>query len=465
MKQTKRFMKKHHWVEPFMKNLILNMIQNITEQITVFAAATAVSILCPAAAPIVLFASGFLYGSGEKAEEKFIDKENRDYWRDSISIGVNGVVEGASTVLKGKGGASLVKMGKMFLSQSGRKVAIGFIKSIFTKEGAKNLLKGLTKGSLQYAGNTLKDTFTEVDIYADTLGLWADDIESGIKYGEWDLKAMAKDLGYSFVTNYAQNLLSNDLQEIIKNSGSLKQASHYKYYTDFDEYHISNKRGTDKWIKSLNSDEFHLIYKYSGEDPLCSYLTMNPLERGTIIETEYITDSFGNIKKQQLIKIRDTKYTIPEFEQNYLGGGEDIISFLNRTQKECDIMHEAMTRHKIGKDTRFYRGVNPDFLDSFEQKGISRYSDVNDIKKALVGETLGDSGFISCSPDPNAPFLQRDINLIMDCGKDVEGVDITDIAEFGKDEKEVLLNSRQDFIIKDVKEENGKIKIYMESIK
>lgn len=229
---------------------IAKKIQNITTDVTIIVAATAVSVVCPAAAPIVLFAAGALYGAGRSAEEHFQDEENRSFWKDSIAIGVDGVVEGFNTMLKGKGGKAFFEGAKMLCSKAGLKAVVGVAKSIFTKEGAKNTLTNLTKGLFRKTGKTFVDTFTEIDIYADTAGLWADDIKTGLETGEWDIKAMVSDLTYSFGVNYLSNFVANELQGVIKADVDAKKA-------DLNSEHIID---SDIAKKYKNADELYQAY-------------------------------------------------------------------------------------------------------------------------------------------------------------------------------------------------------------
>ena len=193
-------------------------IQNVTTEVVVIAAATAATVVTGgAAAP--LFAAGFAIGAGQSAEKNYQDKENRDFWKDSAEIAVDGTIKGLSTVAYGKAGATAVN-GVKTLGKLGLKGIKGIGKQAFSsisKESLKQTAKQSGKIALKTAGQTLVDK----DTWQETGTVLLDDVKTGMQTGQWNVLKMVGDAALIYGENYIGNLAGNVVGDVlsgVKNS-------------------------------------------------------------------------------------------------------------------------------------------------------------------------------------------------------------------------------------------------------
>ena len=186
---------------------IANTVQNVSSGVATIAGATAATILTGgAAAPV--FAAGFAAGAGESAEEHFKDKENRDFWSDSLDIAIDGGISGLSTVAAGKAGAAAVTGIKTIagLGFSGiKETAKGTLK-YFTKDALKSTIKHSGKA---IAKNAAIATFRDKDFIYETGTVLLDNAKSCIDKGEvtWkDVGNIVTQTGTIYASNFIGNL-------------------------------------------------------------------------------------------------------------------------------------------------------------------------------------------------------------------------------------------------------------------
>jgi len=151
------------------------------------------------------FGVGFLSGAGQTAQNSFQDVENRNYWRDSFDIGLDGALKGVELVSYARTGGSLYSGLKGFAGMNVREI-FQLLKSKLSKEGIKSFAKTLSKNLGSVSKTAALKTLLDVDVYTDTLGLWADDIKNGVKTGDWDKVKMSLEAGYVIATNFFSHI-------------------------------------------------------------------------------------------------------------------------------------------------------------------------------------------------------------------------------------------------------------------
>ena len=146
------------------------IIQGVSEQVSVKLLEVAANLI-PGGGPVISGIIGATYAAGSKAEEKFSDVENRDFWADSAIIAVNGVVGYADGYMTGKMTQTAVSGIKNIKAANSIKETLKQVgNSKVTKDGVQKLLK-----------RTAVETFKEFDFYTDALGASADTIESAVE--------------------------------------------------------------------------------------------------------------------------------------------------------------------------------------------------------------------------------------------------------------------------------------------
>ena len=187
-------------------------IQKVSEVATEIVGATAVTVATGGAATPILFTAGFAEGAGETAENKFQDIENRDFWKDSIEIGVDGTIKGLSTVAYGKAGASAVN-GVEALTQSGLRSTLKETLKAFNKDAIKTTIK--TSGK-DIAKRTALETLIDPDNILETGAVLLDDVKTYIQTGELNITEMLWNAGLVYGENYIGNLAGGILSDSVK---------------------------------------------------------------------------------------------------------------------------------------------------------------------------------------------------------------------------------------------------------
>lgn len=242
-------------------------IQNVTTEVVIIAGATAATVVTGgAAAP--LFAAGFVIGAGQSAEEKFQDKENRDFWKDSVEIGVDGTIKGLSTVAAGKAGATAVNGIKTLVS-NGLKNTIKETLGAFSKDAIKATIK--TSGKT-LAKRTVITTLKDKDTWLETGAVLLDDVKTGIQTGEWNIMGMicesALIYGENYIGNLAGGILSDSVKKIDRLTELYKEGQDaaigdynvgFKSYREHAEKHVyyvaSYMQDISKNVDDINLDE------------------------------------------------------------------------------------------------------------------------------------------------------------------------------------------------------------------
>ena len=242
-------------------------MQNIATEAIIIAGATAATVATGGAAE-PLFVVGFAIGSGQSAEKKFQDEENRNFWNDSIEIGIDGTIEGLSTVAYGKAGASAVN-GVKALAESGVKTTVKETLKAFNKNAIKASIKTNGKKIIK---NAALDTLKDKDNWSETTATLLDDVKSGVQTGEWNIAKMLFDAALIYGENYIGNLTGEILSDSVNKIDRITQlysesqdAANDKYlvgfksYRDHAEKHVyyvaSYMQDISKNVDNINVDE------------------------------------------------------------------------------------------------------------------------------------------------------------------------------------------------------------------
>ena len=238
-------------------------IQNVTTEAVIIAGATAATVVTGgAAAP--LFAAGFVVGAGQSAEKNYQDVENRDFWKDSAEIAVDGTIKGLSTMAYGKAGATAVNgvksLGKLGLSGAKEigKQALGSI----SKESLKQTAKQSGKIALKTAGQTLIDK----DTWLETGGVLLDDVKSGMETGEWNVLKMVGDAALIYGENYIGNLAGNVVGDVLSGTKTETNNINPKPMIDsnYDMYSYYDNTGTSYGVDQAAIKKL-CVYEYNGQ--------------------------------------------------------------------------------------------------------------------------------------------------------------------------------------------------------
>lgn len=243
-------------------------IQKGTTMVVEVAGATAATVATGGAAAPVLFAVGFAEGAGESAEEKFKDTENRDFWKDSLEIGIDGTIKGISTVAYGKAGSTAVN-GVKSLASTGVKNTVKETLKAFNKDAIKTTIKtGGKKIVKSTAINTLKDK----DTWLETGAVLLDEVKAGVQTGEWNITNMLCDVALIYGENYIGNLSGEILSDSVKKvdritelygqSQDMARGNYnvgFKSYREHAEKHVyyvaSYMQDISKNVDGINVDE------------------------------------------------------------------------------------------------------------------------------------------------------------------------------------------------------------------
>lgn len=312
-------------------------IQDFTSDAVLIAGATAATIATGGAtAPIIAatFATGFIVGAGDTAEENFKDKENRDFWKDSGEIALDGVLKGASTASVTKVASSAI-LGIKNLVGAGLKESIKGTLSAFNKDAIKYTMKNTGK---TIAKDSFFQIFKEADFYLETASFWAVDIKSAIKTGELDISKMLLETGGVLVGEYIANLTGGILADSVQKIDNIKDiygegqvAAREKYnaffknfreHADGHSFEVADyARNLAKDVEGIDVDEMVFAAMahdlgmqggYSASHAKVRYV----LEDGTIGET---FETVKVLKKSEgKIKVDGVKAKVLESEQLYI---------------------------------------------------------------------------------------------------------------------------------------------------
>jgi len=283
-------------------------IQDITTEGVLIAGATAATIMSGGTAAPIIFAAGTAVGAGQTAERKFQDVENRDFWKDSVEIGLDGTIKGLSTVAYGKAGAAGVNGVKTIyntvsnVTKEGIKEVGKQTLSKFSKEAIKNTLKvDLTSLGKNAAINTLKDE----DTWLETGAVVLDDIKTGIKTGDWNLLDMLRETLFIYGGNFAGNFAFGFADDInnLKNvdTQQLPSSNSYKDYT-------FNRTSNIDYITQLKANGYsdnQIVEQLANMGDTCAEFA-NKRDFANL-SYEYLLDS-GYDPKDAAEILRDTYY-------------------------------------------------------------------------------------------------------------------------------------------------------------
>ena len=253
------------------------MIQSGTKAVTIAVAATAATVVtggaaAPLIATVAIGAGGFVVAAGDSAEQKFQDKDNRDFWGSAGEIALDGGIGALSTIATGKAGAtlytgvkSLSGVGLNSLKEAGKET----IKS-FNKDALKNTIKYSGKKiAKQAAVDSLKESSLE------TAAVLLDDVKTGIKTGEWDVKNMILEAGGIYAANYVGNFAGGYASGVVDYSKKIDRISDmyidaqsvaetkynktfrtYREHADGHVYYVTKyAEDLSKGVDGINGDE------------------------------------------------------------------------------------------------------------------------------------------------------------------------------------------------------------------
>lgn len=451
-------------------------IQNVTTEVAIIAGATAATI-ATGGATAPLFVSGFAIGAGQSAEKKFQDKENRNFWNDSVEIGIDATIKGLSTVAYGKSGAAAIN-GVKALAKNGVKLTVKGTLKAFNRDAIKTSIKTNGKKILK---NTVLDTLKDGDTWSETAATLLDDVKSGIQTGEWNIAKMLKKTGTMFAINYFTNFVTNlafdintkrpnidgvvdpnlydgqPTDKIFDNDSTMSLfgvddtvvttpvESNSRIFNTYDEFVAANAQVRTQWEAGLTDKQKTLIKNYISESELSSYATMNGIARGTCINPDAGTVTFYHA-------YGTNRYTFSEYTATY---GESVSDLYTRTIKESAELDAAIRQCRLPQDTIVARGMDANALSRF---GIDINADSAETIMLKLGDTYSDAGFMSSTPVAGGGFTHKNINLIMDCPA---GSACADFATFNPGEEEILFPMGQQFNVDNVVKKDGKIYIHM----
>ena len=179
-------------------------MQNVTTKGVVLIGATAATIATGGAATPVLFAAACLEGAGQSGEEHFQDKENRDFWSDSIDIGFDAVITGLETVGTAKAGASLYN-GVAALREVGFKGLKEMGKRTLNNWGNATYRRIIKNGTTKVLKTAAVKTLSSGETWGEVGATILPEIKNGIKTGDWDFETMLVKTGGVLSSNYIGN--------------------------------------------------------------------------------------------------------------------------------------------------------------------------------------------------------------------------------------------------------------------
>ena len=208
-------------------------IQNVTKTAVVVAAATAASVVtCGAGGVAVVAAFGAAQAAGESAEEKFKDKENRDYWTDSAFIGVDAAIGAVSAVGVGKAGAAAVSGVKNIAGSGVKNFAKDFAKRNLSKAGRQAFKDTIKREAKNIAKDAVVSTLKDPSTYLEATSAVADDVKKGIKTGDWDVGSMAAKTAGVFASNVVGNVKVKPSVDSITDALDKRDAAVAKFEKD-----------------------------------------------------------------------------------------------------------------------------------------------------------------------------------------------------------------------------------------
>ena len=221
--------------------------------------------------------------------------------------------------------------------------------------------------------------------------------------------------------------------------------SKFNNYDEFIEYYRDE---TEKWTSNLTQKQLHLIGNYIGESETSSYLTMNGLARGNLIDVDNNTLTFHHTFGG------DQTYTFEEYGKKY---GESVGDMIARTYDEIKELNRAITPLKFKEDTILYRGLS---LGALKGYGVTLDDSAEDIM-AKLGGFYTDNGFMSCAPNIGGGFIDKSVNLVINCK---EGTSFGNFNKWNAKEQEVVLGLGTKCTVDKVEKNADKIVIYMTTI-
>ena len=206
-------------------------IRSVSEDVGVFAIATALTVCTGGAASVVLPAAvGFAYGAGSKAEDVYQEHGTDTTLSQELGIVVSGIGEAANWFALGKMGGNgldvLKKVGELGFKNAGTLLVNGFKSSIqkigqrsltqnlqMLGNGIKNLVKGtFNKSNLSRAfSNSLRD----IDNLTDSIGIVGNNVAAWLtgdeKFTLQSVLSTTAELGGAFLANMTFSALGDYL--------------------------------------------------------------------------------------------------------------------------------------------------------------------------------------------------------------------------------------------------------------
>lgn len=330
------------------------IIQGVSEQVSVKLLEVAANLI-PGGGPVISGIIGATYAAGSKAEEKFSDVENRDFWADSAIIAVNGVVGYADGYMTGKMTQTAVSGIKNIKAANSIKETLKQVgNSKVTKDGVQKLLK-----------RTAVETFKEFDFYTDALGASADTIESAVEAKEWtlnDTMAIVSNVGVSYFTNFLGNLGGNMFEDAMMG-------------VDIDKMHSS---------PSAKSDTLELEKLQKEYDDLIAYKNSDKFKTDEAYYRVYRDKIGGNPYKQNMDRLEELEL---EFDKYRIEKVSKSLDQLDISSSDRDIITEKLcTRYKNARTNA--NGKYNKTFKSYRDHGELHVLEVADYSKKMAQQNV-----------------------------------------------------------------------------
>lgn len=330
------------------------IIQGVSEQVSVKLLEVAANLI-PGGGPVISGIIGATYAAGSKAEEKFSDVENRNFWADSAIIAVNGVVGYADGYMTGKMTQTAVSGIKNIKAANSIKETLKQVgNSKVTKDGVQKLLK-----------RTTIETFKEFDFYTDALGASADTIESAVEAKEWtlnDTMAIVSNVGVSYFTNFLGNLGGNMFEDAMMG-------------VDIDKMHSS---------PSAKSDTLELEKLQKEYDDLIAYKNSDKFKTDEAYYRVYRDKIGGNPYKQNMDRLEELEL---EFDKYRIEKVSKSLDQLDISSSDRDIITEKLcTRYKNARTNA--NGKYNKTFKSYRDHGELHVLEVADYSKKMAQQNV-----------------------------------------------------------------------------
>lgn len=390
-------------------------IQDVTAGAGEAIGVTVATIATGGAAGVALAGTvGFSSAAGSAAENKFQDKENRDYWKDSLSIGVDGAIGAVNDISIGRAGNAAYQgikgLTKAGILKSGLnaiknvpKNTINMFRDNGTKEAMKIIGNNIKNGLVNVvnftksnAGKVTKEalttTLTDQDFLLESGGVLLDDVKSGIETGKWDIAKMFAQTGGVYISNFIGNLAgglistriltTNEGKALgtnltVKNNTVVEDAnSAFKINSLLDQKDIKNP---DDFFTMFNTEKG---YYGADQDASRKYIKYKFLgtENASITAEDYVESFFKLCLEQDPNQI-----ITEEIRRKNINAIKDRIE--KGWQLEQPVSLDVAMRHFIDKNNGDFDAAFKEFNTNFVPVSNERVRQIEILTKKGMSKT------------------------------------------------------------------------------